>query len=154
MKCWWIGLWESITCLKTFQRDVTIDNLALKKKPNQKVTFPTFLTLPLRDAACSFMTLDSENRPWAPALLCHVCNLCSKDMRKTFCHSPRWFFFFFFLLGRFKPKLKWLQFSSSPSSKVYRKYDLFTGASRSSVRGSRCLHLGFYYLHGLGYFPP
>lgn len=31
MKCWWIGWWESITCLKTFQRDVTIDNLALKK---------------------------------------------------------------------------------------------------------------------------
>lgn len=69
---------------------------SFKKKTNQIVTFPTFLTLPLRDAACSFMTLDSENRPWAPALLCHVCNLCSKDMRKTFCHSPRCFFIFLF----------------------------------------------------------
>lgn len=48
--------------------------------------------LPLSDAACSFMTLDSENFPSAPALLCHVHNLCSKDMRKTFCHSPRCFF--------------------------------------------------------------
>lgn len=71
------------------------------KKYNQIATFPTFLTLPLRDAACSFMTLDSENRPWAPALLCHVRNLCSKDMRKTFCHSPRCFFsFFFFFAGK------------------------------------------------------
>lgn len=56
-----------------------------------------------------------------------------------------------FLLERFKPELKWLQFSSSPSSKVYRKYDLFTGSSRSNVSGSRCLHVGFYYLHGLSY---
>lgn len=69
---------------------VTIDNLTIKKK-QQIVTVPS-LVLPLSDAACSFMTLDSGNFPSAPALLCHVHNLCSKDMRKTFCHSPRCFF--------------------------------------------------------------
>lgn len=68
---------------------VTIDNLSIKNTTNSYI--------PFSDAASQWCCLQFyDPRQWKFPLstspLCHVHNLCSKDMRKTFCHSPRCFF--------------------------------------------------------------
>lgn len=127
---WSVGIgWpEYITCLGTFQRDVTIDNFSLKKKPNPNRCISYWHCLSALLPAVLWpltVKIAPKHQPFYAMSV-----ICAAKIWEKHSATPRGGLFF---AGKIQTGAEMAPTLVFPL-KFTEKYDLFTGSSRSSVR--------------------